>query len=57
MTYTNVEEAWEAWRAEYYESGKGYEGIGRSFEDQVDMFKDWVEDNEVTYGDPWKGVF
>jgi len=41
------DEAWEYWQNCWYESGAGYEGLGRSFDDQVDMFNDWLEEEGI----------
>lgn len=41
------DEAFAYWQeVVWYGSGQGYEGVGRCFGDQVDMFNDWLEDQK-----------
>jgi hypothetical protein len=45
----NREELFQYWQDNiWYGSGKGYEGVGRSFEDQVDMFNEWLADQMIS---------
>ncbi len=55
MQFNNEDEAWEYWQ-DWYEHN---EGAGRSFDDQVDMFKEWLEEECVGWPDTvsYKGVF
>lgn len=46
MRFNTEDEAWEYW-LDMYEYEDKYEGLGRSFNDQVDMFLEWVEENNV----------
>lgn len=48
MTFNSEDEAFEYWQEEvYYGSGEGYVGLGRNFDDQVDMFKEWLNEYEI----------
>ncbi len=50
MKFSTEDEAWEYWREEiYYGSGEGYVGRGRSFDSQVDLFKDWIEEANIEW--------
>lgn len=52
MTFDSEDEAFEYWREEvYYGSGEGYVGLGRSFDAQVDIFKEWLEEECVIWKD------
>ena len=35
----------EEWQLSWYESGKGYENLGRSEDAQMDMYADYLEDD------------
>ncbi len=50
MRFKSEEDAWEHWEGLYYFHG-GYEPPGRNFNDRVDMFNDWVFDNDVSWID------
>lgn len=49
MKFKDENEAFEYWQNMWYESGQGYEAVGRSFNDQVDMFKDWVAEENISW--------
>ncbi len=49
MTFNNKEEAWDYWQDCWYESGKGYEGLGCTLSDQLNIFNDWLEDHKITF--------
>lgn len=51
MRFNSEDDAFEYWQEAYYMSGGGYEGRGTSFNDQVDMFCDWVDDAGITWLD------
>lgn len=51
VRFKNEDEAWEWWEEAYYFSGGGYEPPGHSFDMKVNIFRDWVEDQGVTYLD------
>ena len=51
MRFESEDAAFEYWEAAYYMSGGGYEGKGVSFDGRVEIFKDWVEDQGITYLD------
>lgn len=56
MNFTSEDEAFTYWQEEiYYGSGEGYERLGRCFDDQVDMFKDWLEENAIGWPDEPNG--
>lgn len=42
MRFYSEDEAFEYWLDMYEYEGK-YEGTGRNFDDQLDMFNDWLE--------------
>ncbi len=51
MKFNSEEDAFEYWQEAYYLSGGGYESTGRSYDDRVDMFNDWVDDQGVEWLD------
>ena len=51
MEFKSQDEAWEYWQNCWYESGKGYEGLGVTLSDQVDMFKEWLEEECIGWPD------
>lgn len=62
MRFFSEDDAWQYWQEAYYFSGGGYEGVGRNEAAQMDMFRDWVDDQGVTWLDEedqnsFKGVF
>ncbi len=53
MRFYSEDEAFNYWQDNiWYESGKGYEGLGRTLNDQVDMFKEWLEEEAVYWTEP-----
>ena len=51
MRFNTEQDAYEYWEECYYLSGGGYEGIGVNCDGRVTMFKDWVDDQGVTWLD------
>lgn len=48
MNFKSEDDAWEYWRDEiHYGSGEGYVGRGLSFDHQVDVFKEWLEEEDI----------
>lgn len=48
--FDDEDEAFQYWQEEiYYGSGEGYVGRGRCFDAQVDMFREWAEENNVSW--------
>jgi len=58
MRFASEDDAWQHWMALYEFHGK-YEGIGRNEAEQMEMFKDWMEDNDVSildYSLEWEAL-
>ena len=52
MRFNSEDDAWDYWQETvYYGSGEGYVGLGRCFDDQVDMFKEWLEEEAILWQD------
>lgn len=52
MTFNNEDEAWDYWQENvWYLQGEGYVGLGRCFDDQVDIFKEWLDENAIGWPD------
>ena len=49
MRFNSEDSAWSYWQDAYYLSGGGYEGLGVSFDGQVEMFKEWVDDQGISW--------
>jgi hypothetical protein len=50
MEFDSEDDAWTYWQEEiYYGQGEGYVGLGRNFDQQVDLFKEWLEEECITW--------